>query len=115
MYKAPWLCALPSPAVCLDRGNGKAHPRQMAISPEDRPLPKGECNAIQVKLNEIEIKRPRQNDVECFSGLTYSKRSVWLPVLSKIIVFSFVSILYINNQSGVIWHSLRSLKLPCNL
>lgn len=39
---------------------GQTLPRQMAIFPEDRPLPEGECNAIQVKLNEIEIKRPRQ-------------------------------------------------------
>lgn len=39
---------------------GQEYPRQMAFFPEDRPLPKGECNAVQVKLNEIEIKKPRQ-------------------------------------------------------
>jgi len=39
---------------------GQTLPRQMVIFPEDRPLPKGACNAVQVKLNEIEIKKPRQ-------------------------------------------------------
>lgn len=39
---------------------GQESPRQMAIFPDDRPLPKGACNAVHVKLNEIEIKRPRQ-------------------------------------------------------
>jgi transposase len=39
---------------------GQPHPKEMAIFSEDRPLPEGKCNAIQVKLNELEIKKPRQ-------------------------------------------------------
>ena len=39
---------------------GQTRPKQMSLFPEDRPLPEDECNAIHVKLNELEIKNPRQ-------------------------------------------------------
>lgn len=40
--------------------DGEAGFKQVSIFPEDRPLPADECNTIQVKLNQLEIKNPRQ-------------------------------------------------------
>lgn len=40
--------------------DGDKDPKQMCLFPEDQPIAEGECDAIQVKLNELEIKRPRQ-------------------------------------------------------
>ncbi len=39
---------------------GKPHPKTIALFPEDRPIPEEEIEAIQVKLNQLQIKRPRQ-------------------------------------------------------
>lgn len=35
-------------------------PRQMLLFPEEQSIDAEECNAIQIRLNELEIKRPRQ-------------------------------------------------------
>jgi hypothetical protein len=35
-------------------------PRQVAIFPEDRQAPELDCEVVQVKLNELQLKRPRQ-------------------------------------------------------
>jgi hypothetical protein len=39
---------------------GKRRPQQVAIFPEDRPAPELDCDVIQVKLSELQLKRPRQ-------------------------------------------------------
>jgi hypothetical protein len=40
--------------------NGKRRPQQIAIFPEDRQAPELDCDVIQVKLSELQLKRPRQ-------------------------------------------------------
>lgn len=40
--------------------NGKTCPKQVSLFPEDRPIPEEEIEAIQVKLNQLQIKHPRQ-------------------------------------------------------
>jgi hypothetical protein len=39
---------------------GKGKPRQVAIFPEDRRAPELACDVVQVKLNALQLKRPRQ-------------------------------------------------------
>ncbi len=39
---------------------GKEQPRQVAIFPEDRNAPELGCDVVQVKLNELRLRRPRQ-------------------------------------------------------
>lgn len=39
---------------------GECTPRQVAIFPEDRPAPELGCDVVQVKLSELQLKRPRQ-------------------------------------------------------
>ena len=39
---------------------GKGKPCQVAIFPEDREAPDLDCDVVQVKLNELQLKRPRQ-------------------------------------------------------
>lgn len=39
---------------------GKEQPQQVAIFPEDRNAPELGCDVVQVKLNELQLKRPRQ-------------------------------------------------------
>lgn len=38
----------------------KSHSRQMALFPSDRKVPELACEAVQIKLNEVELHRPRQ-------------------------------------------------------
>ena len=40
---------------------GNRKPQQVAIFPEDRQTPELDCDAVQVKLNELQLKRPRQS------------------------------------------------------
>jgi hypothetical protein len=39
---------------------GGRKPRQVAIFPEDRCAPELDCEVVQVKLNELQLKQPRQ-------------------------------------------------------
>jgi hypothetical protein len=39
---------------------GQRKPRQVAIFPEDRQAPELGCDVVQVKLSELQLKRPRQ-------------------------------------------------------
>jgi hypothetical protein len=39
---------------------GQRTPRQVAIFPEDRQVPELGCDVVQVKLSELQLKRPRQ-------------------------------------------------------
>jgi hypothetical protein len=39
---------------------GSRKPRQVAIFPEDRQAPELDCEVVQVKLNALQLKRPRQ-------------------------------------------------------
>jgi hypothetical protein len=39
---------------------GERKPRQVAIFPEDRQVPELGCEVVHVKLNELQLKRPRQ-------------------------------------------------------
>jgi len=39
---------------------GQRKPRQVAIFPEDRQTPDLDCDVVQVKLSELQLKRPRQ-------------------------------------------------------
>ena len=39
---------------------GQRKPQQMAIFPEDREAPNLACDVVQVKLSELQLKRPRQ-------------------------------------------------------
>ena len=39
---------------------GRSRSQQMALFPADRPAPELEHESVQVKLNELELKRPRQ-------------------------------------------------------
>ena len=39
---------------------GKRRPQQVAVFPEDRQAPELDCDVIQVKLSELQLKRPRQ-------------------------------------------------------
>jgi hypothetical protein len=39
---------------------GERKPRQVAIFPQDRQVPELGCEVVQVKLNELQLKRPRQ-------------------------------------------------------
>ena len=39
---------------------GSRKPRQVAIFPEDRQVPELDCDVVQVKLNELQLKQPRQ-------------------------------------------------------
>ena len=39
---------------------GKRRPQQVAIFPEDRQAPELDCDVVQVKLSELQLKRPRQ-------------------------------------------------------
>jgi len=41
-------------------GEAPGNARQMAIFPEDREAPELSCDVVQVKLNELALKRPRQ-------------------------------------------------------
>jgi transposase len=42
----------------LEEGHGL--PRQVALFPEDRTVPEGELEVIQVRLEQLELRRPRQ-------------------------------------------------------
>jgi hypothetical protein len=42
----------------LEEGHGL--PRQVALFPEDRTVPEGELEVIQVRLGQLELRRPRQ-------------------------------------------------------
>jgi len=42
----------------LEEGHGL--PRQVALFPEDRTVPEGEVEVIQVRLEQMELRRPRQ-------------------------------------------------------
>jgi hypothetical protein len=39
---------------------GDGQPRQVAIFPEDRQVPELNCEVVQVKLSDLQLKRPRQ-------------------------------------------------------
>lgn len=39
---------------------GKRKPQQVAIFPKDRQTPELDCELVQVKLNELQLKHPRQ-------------------------------------------------------
>ena len=39
---------------------GEDKPRQVAIFPDDRQAPKLDCDVVQVKLSELQLRRPRQ-------------------------------------------------------
>lgn len=39
---------------------GEAQPTQMAIFPSDRQPPPMDCDVVQIKLNELQLHRPRQ-------------------------------------------------------
>ena len=41
-------------------GEDPAQPEQMAIFPEDRKPPALDCAVVQIKLNGLQLKRPRQ-------------------------------------------------------
>ena len=76
--------------------------RQMALFPSDRETPELACEVVQTKLNELELRRPRQwgacwlacylwnlLDLDSFwsSRLPDSrKKTRWINVLKKILV-----------------------------
>ena len=41
-------------------GDDPAQPQQMAIFPQDRQPPTLDCDVVQIKLNGLQLKRPRQ-------------------------------------------------------
>ncbi|MEE8402468.1 MAG: IS1634 family transposase, partial [Candidatus Hydrothermarchaeaceae archaeon] len=41
-------------------GNGEGQSRQMALFPEDRVAPPLECDVVQIKLSELELRHPRK-------------------------------------------------------
>lgn len=49
--------------------DGEAHPTQMAIFPSDRQAPPLDCEVVQIKLNELQLHRPRQWGA-CWLALT---------------------------------------------
>ena len=51
--------------------HGRARPQPVALFPEDRPAPDLEHEVVQVKLSELELKRPRQ------WGACYLALSLW--------------------------------------
>jgi hypothetical protein len=51
--------------------HGRSRPQPVALFPEDRPAPDIEHEVVQVKLSELELKRPRQ------WGARYLSLSLW--------------------------------------
>jgi hypothetical protein len=40
--------------------DGQARPQPMALFPEDRWPPRSDCEVVQVRLGDLELRRPRQ-------------------------------------------------------
>jgi len=57
---------------------GKPHPKTIALFPEDRPIPEEEIEAIQVKLNQLQIKRPRQWGGAAGYSVNFGSRYRWI-------------------------------------
>ncbi len=41
-------------------GEGGAHPAQLALFPDDRDAPPLDCDVVQVRLGDLQLRRPRQ-------------------------------------------------------
>ena len=41
-------------------GEGGAHPAQLALFPDDREAPPLDCDVVQVRLGDLQLRRPRQ-------------------------------------------------------
>lgn len=46
---------------------GGEHPTQLALFPEDRKAPLLDCEVVQIKLNQLQLRRPRQWGACCLA------------------------------------------------
>ena len=52
---------------------GERKPRQVAIFPDDRQAPELDCDVVQVKLSELQLRRPRQWGACWLTGLLWDQ------------------------------------------